>query len=177
MHVGMHFIGGHLIAGSSDSLSANCLPLLYVSHTRSEIVLSYLCLYSIGASSPAMPVNVRISRESLLHNRSTVQWLVSSITYDQEYYVVQYGLSESNLNMNSSRITSGPNITRVNFLLSVELSDLMVGTKYYYRVTATNSAGTNSSTITSSFNMTSNHEECMAIIRNLNWEISFLIIY
>ena len=122
-----------------------------------------------------MPMNVRISRESLLHSRSTVQWLVSSISYDQEYYVVQYGLSESNLNMSSSPITSGPNITRVNFLLSVELSDLMVGTTYYYRVTASNSAGTNSSTITSSFNMTSNHEECMAMLRNLLLKLFILI--
>ena len=109
-----------------------------------------------------MPMNVRISRESLLHNRSTVQWLMSSITYDPENYVVQYGLSESNLNMSSSPITSGPNITRVNFLLSEELSDLMAGTTYYYRVTASNSAGITSS-VTHFFKTMSIHENFMAM--------------
>ena len=109
-----------------------------------------------------MPMNVRISRESLFHNRSTVQWLMSSISYDQEYYVVQYGLSESNLNMNSSQSYSGKNIFRVNLLLSVELSDLMAGTTYYYRVTASNSAGTTSS-VTQYFTTISIHENSMAM--------------
>ena len=107
-----------------------------------------------------MPMNVRISRESLFHNSSTVQWLVSSITYDPECYVVQYGLSESTMNMSSSQSCSGPNITRVNFLLSVELSDLMADTTYYYRIIASNSAGTTSS-VTHFFKIMVIHENFM----------------
>ena len=94
-----------------------------------------------------MPMNVDTPSEYLLDNRSTVQWLVSSITYDPESYVVQYRPFESTCScsipyMNSSQITSGPNITRDNFFLSVELSDLVPGTTYQYRVIANNSART-----------------------------------
>ena len=121
-----------------------------------------------------MPMNVDTPSEN---NRSTVQWLVSSITYDPESYVVQYRPFESTCScsipyMNSSQITSGPNITRDNFFLSVELSDLVPGTTYEYRVIANNSART---TIggTRYFTTTRTRipEECMAIMLDIFYSL------
>ena len=126
-----------------------------------------------------MLMNVDTPSEYLFDNRSRVQWLVSSITYDPESYVVQYRPFESTCScsimyMNSAQITSGPNITRVNFLLSVNLSDLVPGTTYEYRVIANNSAGTTiSGTRHFTTTTTSTPEQCMGIMLDINFFILF----
>ena len=74
---------------------------------------------------------------------ATIQWRVTSLTYDPETYVVEYGTDRNNLNLNTAGtiVTSGGDITLENFIRSVQLNNLVFNTDYYYRVVATNSAG------------------------------------
>ena len=112
-----------------------------------DLIFEMTMLLLIGPSSPSMPIITPAS--SLFHNRATVQWHVSSVTYDPESYVVEYGLSEANLSLNSSLVTSGMDITLINFITEVELTNLMVNTIYFYHVVSSNSVGTATSIISS----------------------------
>ena len=84
-----------------------------------------------------------------ISNVTVVEWLIPSITYDPETYVVQYRPSESNLDLNSSLVFINSSIRSTNLVGRVELADLMVNTMYFYRVIARNSAGITSSAIAS----------------------------
>ena len=66
---------------------------------------------------------------------------MTSLTYDPETYVVEFGTDMSNLDQTSSTVTSGNDITRQNFFLSVLLEGLVPSTQYFYRVMIRNSAG------------------------------------
>ena len=72
---------------------------------------------------------------------TTIQWRVTSLTYDPETYVVEFGTGMSNLDQTSSMVTSGNDITRQNFVLSVLLEGLVPSTQYFYRVMIRNRAG------------------------------------
>ena len=72
---------------------------------------------------------------------TTIQFTVSSLTYDPETYIVQYGTSIGNLNRTSSMETSGTDLDRTNFTLAIILMNLVPSTEYFYRVVATNSGG------------------------------------
>ena len=80
---------------------------------------------------------------TLRHDTATIQWRVTSLSYDPETYVVEYGTDMDNLNLNTAgtMVTSGGDITLENFIRSVQLNDLVFNTDYYYRMVATNSAG------------------------------------
>ena len=70
---------------------------------------------------------------------------MTSIAYDPETYIVQYGTASDSLTSTSSTVSSGNAITRTNFMLSVELTGLTRDTLYYYQVVATNTAGSTTS--------------------------------
>ena len=70
---------------------------------------------------------------------TTIQFTVSSLTYDPETYIVQYGTSMGNLNQMSSMETSGTDLDRTSFTLTIALMNLVPSTEYFYRVVATNS--------------------------------------
>ena len=93
-----------------------------------------------------MPIGLSANFSS---NVTVIMWLIPLITYDPETYVVQYGQSVSNLNVNSSLVFINSSIRSTNLIGGVELADLMVNTMYFYRVIARNSAGTTSSAIAS----------------------------
>ncbi len=92
------------------------------------------------------PGDLTTPTETLSHNVATVRWRVTSLSYGPEEYQVLYGTTETNLSMESDTVSSGNNITRTNFDLSVELTDLDVATKYYFRVKANNTVGITLST-------------------------------
>ena len=83
------------------------------------------------------------------HNSATIRWTVSSLSYDPEIYVVQYGLAMDSLNMASSTVMG--DVTPLNYMDSfqgsVTLTDLTKSTMYYYQVMATNSDGSISSVV------------------------------
>lgn len=75
-----------------------------------------------------------------------IRWTVPFITSTEETYFVTYGLNASALTLESTRHTSGPNISSVYSQL---LSDLDPSDTYYFRVIASNAAGSSGSDIDS----------------------------
>ena len=73
---------------------------------------------------------------------------MTSIAYDPETYIVQYGTASNSLTSTSPTVSIGNDITRTNFMLSVELTGLTRDTLYYYQVEATNTAGSTTSAAT-----------------------------
>ena len=86
-----------------------------------------------------------LTSSGIFHNRVTIQWTVTSISYDTETYIVEYGTASNSITSTSSPVSSGNDITRTNFMLSVELSGLTRDTQYYYQVVASNTAGSTTS--------------------------------
>ena len=97
-----------------------------------------LCTVSLpaGPTNPVLPVFVRVTDSS--GSSATIQWMVSSIAYTPETYVVRYGTSLDDLNMTSGALYSGPNVRMVSRIYSIELSDLQPSTTYFYRVVTYN---------------------------------------
>ena len=108
------------------------LPLLKCYHNN-----YILCVYLSGEASPNPPTG--LSAIDVTHNSATVQWIVTSLAYGPEMYVVMYGTAVNNLNQTSSMVTSGNDVTQTNFNVNVRLSGLDMMTTYYYRVAAVNS--------------------------------------
>ena len=97
----------------------------------------YKILNHSGEAPPNPPR--ALFADSITHNSATIQWTVISIAYGPEMYVVMYGTNMNTLDQTSSMTaTSGNDINRVNFMLSVGLTGLEMMTTYYYRVVAMN---------------------------------------
>ena len=77
----------------------------------------------------------QISQDSAI-----IQWTVPSIAYTPETYTVEYGTASDSLGLSGDTVNTGADIKQVNKEYSVELKNLWPGTKYYYAVTAQNSA-------------------------------------
>lgn len=96
----------------------------------------------LGPSQPFQPGDLTDTDPT--HNSVTIRWIVSSLSYDPEIYVVRYGLAEDRLTLNSTIVMG--DITPLNYMNSftgsVQLTNLSSLTTYYYRVVAINSAGT-----------------------------------
>ena len=84
---------------------------------------------------------------------------------------MQYGTDMNNLNQTSSMETSGDDITRTNFDLSVGLTGLRLLTTYYYRVLAMNDGSGVTQSGTETFNTT-----LLGIAIILYFLISYIII-
>ena len=95
-----------------------------------------------------------------IHNSATIRWTVSSLSYDPEMYVVQYGLAENSLTMTSSVVMG--DVTPLNYMDSyqgsVTLTALDRSRTYFYRVMATNSGGSTSSAV-GTFNTTAGNSK------------------
>ena len=72
-------------------------------------------------------------------DRSIIRWIVLSIAYTPETYIVMYGTDENNLDQASEEEMGGTDITAVDTLVTVTLSNLQAMTVYHYKVVATNS--------------------------------------
>lgn len=98
-----------------------------------------------GSSAPLQPID--IVHTTLSSEVAVVQWLVPEVVYTPETYTVTYGTDRTMLNYTSEVISGSSDITAVNQVYSTTLRNLQSNTRYYYRVVATNSIGTNSSVI------------------------------
>ena len=85
-----------------------------------------------------MPQRVKVSQ--IFQDSAIIHWIIPSIVYTPETYMVEYGTYSDSLGLSEANV-SGTDIEIVNKVYSVELKNLKPGTKYYYVVTAQNSAG------------------------------------
>ena len=66
---------------------------------------------------------------------ATISWNIPMFT-EQEEYIVEYGLSPTDLNLESDTVESITDTTILNQPYSVTLQGLTGSTKYYFRVMA-----------------------------------------
>lgn len=109
-------------------------------------------IHILGASPSVEPT--MLMAVDVIHNSATIRWTVSSLSYDPEIYVVQYGLAMDNLTMTSAMVMG--DVTPLNYLDdfqgSVTLTGLNRLTTYFYRVMSTNSGGSTTFSAVSTFN-------------------------
>ena len=108
-------------------------------------------IYQLSCSSgPSPPVEpMGLMAVGITHNSVTIRWNVSSLLYDPEMYVVQYGLAVDSLTMTSSMVMG--DVTPLNYMESYQGSVTLIGlnrsTTYFYRVMSTNSGGSTLSVV------------------------------
>lgn len=74
---------------------------------------------------------------------------MSHINFTPETYYVKYGISSSSLDLETTHIESGTDVTITNQIYSVDIRGLTFNTTYYYQVVASNSFGSSYSTVKS----------------------------
>ncbi len=81
------------------------------------------------------------------HSTATIEWRITEIGYTPENYFIQYGTSALSLSQRTQSIGSGSDLTITNQIYSEMISGLASNTTYYYRVFASNSFASTTSSI------------------------------
>ena len=89
-------------------------------------------------------VGVNASMGPLLSS-AVISWTVPSVAYTPEHYTVLYGKNPVSLDERSKHINGGYNLNLANEVFNVSVSNLEVGSRYYYEIMSSNSEGTISS--------------------------------
>ena len=89
---------------------------------------------------PTNPIPAQVTTVDALDVQITIRWIVLSIAYTPEMYVVEYGMGaeQDSMDLRSIAQESGKNISVKNSVYSVTLSGLSSSTTYYYRVVSNN---------------------------------------
>ena len=114
-------------------------------HLPIQIIVINSCFTTLGPRSPSQPTSVRYINTT--HSTATIEWRIPSITYTSETYYIEYGTSPTVLDRQSVSITSGSDLTLTNQLYSVDITELISNTTYYYRAVAANSFASTRSTL------------------------------
>ena len=97
-----------------------------------------LVLYTVAMIAPFPPMIRAMITTPYSVN---ISWVVSSIVFDQENYVVQYGTDRMMLLSSSDEIEGNNNTDTINDVFSVNITGLTPFTRYFYTIVATNSIG------------------------------------
>ena len=119
--------------------------IYYNYKVQSASLLPIINDYTSGSSAPAQPIDT--VHTTLSSELAVIQWLVPVVAYTPETYTVSYGTDPTMLNYTSEVIVGSTDVTAINQVHLVTLRNLQSNTRYYYRVVATNTIGTNSSVI------------------------------
>ncbi len=76
-----------------------------------------------------------------------IQWSIPRIAYTPEQYTVEYGTSPGSLSQSSAVVSGSTDLAAVDRQYSVEVTGLLEGSTYYYRVVAHNTYGSTSSNV------------------------------
>ncbi len=90
---------------------------------------------------------IDIVHTTLSSEIAVIEWLIPAVTYTPETYTVTYGTDRTMLNYTSEVVVGSTDISAISQVYTVTVRNLQSNTRYYYRVVATNSNGTNSSVI------------------------------
>ena len=94
----------------------------------------YAC---VGSTAPVVPIGVSIMSK---HAQEVgISWTVPSVSYTQEIYIIEYGLSPDELVLTSDSVFGSTDITLNNQLYSLSLVDLQDNTTYFFKIIADNS--------------------------------------
>ena len=102
-------------------------------------VFNNIIYVSSGPASPEPPVD--LLTDSVMADSVTISWIVSTIAFTPETYVVHYGTSMDTLDSISDPITGLSNFTAMHYKFSTTLTALTPNTIYFYRINLTNSDG------------------------------------
>ena len=90
-----------------------------------------------------MPID--LSAVNINRTMADITWVVPSVMYGRETYIVRYGVSLDSLSTETETIPSGLDTSLTYQSFSVTLKGLQPFTQYYFRVLATNILATTSS--------------------------------
>ena len=99
----------------------------------------------IGPMSPEPPVD--LLTDSVTTHSATVSWIVTTIAFTPETYVVHYGTSMDSLGNRSDPIMGLSNFTTMNYKFLITLTALTPNTVYFYYINSTNTLGSDVSQI------------------------------
>ena len=120
-------------------------PSIACSISRSLITLlinvfyHVICISALGPVSPEPPVD--LLTDSVTTDSANISWIVTTIAFTPETYVVHYGTSMDMLSNMSDPITGLSNFATMNYKFSITLTALTPNTMYFYRINSTNSNG------------------------------------
>ena len=97
-------------------------------------------MITLGSSAPVQPTD--IVHTTLSSELAVIQWIVPEIAYTPETYTVTFGTDRTMLNYTSEVVVGSTDVTAINQVYSVTLRNLQSNTRYYYRVVAISSFGT-----------------------------------
>ena len=92
-----------------------------------------------------MPVNLTVTNVD--RKTADILWVVPNYAFGTETYIVQYGLMDDALNMETDLVFSGLDLSVTDQQFWVTIEDLQPFTQYYFRVVATNILTSTSSDI------------------------------
>ena len=93
----------------------------------------------IAPSLPLVPQDLTVV--DVTYNSATILWTVAEISYTVEMYVVKYGLQVDLLTSESAVVSGGVDFLAVNRTMSIQLTELVHLSKYFFVVEARNSEG------------------------------------
>ncbi|XP_064386408.1 uncharacterized protein LOC135334957 isoform X2 [Halichondria panicea] len=137
------------VSGEYEYRCGSQLELMGVADSVEGAGTSSVTVY--GPSSPTTPMSLTVSMVN--HQSASFEWVVMTVAYDNESYIVTYGLDSNDLSIFSATQPGSSDISLTNSVYSISVGGLQVKTRYYYRVVSTNSAGSTQSEL-ATFNTT-----------------------
>ncbi len=117
-----------------------------MSALRMSLLVSYMLhSHTTGPSPPFKPESVDTTVTTF--TTAQIQWSVPSIAYTPEQYTVEYGTSPGSLSQSSAVVSGSTDLAAVDHQYSMEVTGLLEGSTYYYRVVAHNTHGSTSSNV------------------------------
>ena len=132
----------------------------------------------VGPSLPNSVINITAAKGDTVDS-SVISWAVDQLAYTPEQYVIKYSTDSSSLSTISQPLSSGDDIYLTNAVYRQEITDLSVGSTYYYQILSSNSEGARESGIMSfvaGFESTLFQLKLEGINRCTDWVVSKIII-
>ncbi|XP_019860243.1 PREDICTED: protein sidekick-1-like, partial [Amphimedon queenslandica] len=132
---------------TAGSYNYSCTVSVNVPGDPTASTTEAISIIVTAPSSPHSPVNT--TAVNIRYNSATIRWIVPSIAYTPEEYVVLYGINSTNMNGLSSVVNGSTNFRITDSVLTVDLFDLTHDTVYYFRIRSTNTEGSTESSANS----------------------------
>ena len=99
-------------------------------------------LLPLGPALPLSPISLNSVANA---TTATITWVVSSVAYSPEMYIVTYGVTNTDLDSMSEDVEGTQDITVTDVIFVITIGDLHPFRQYYYKIVAQNSLGSTQS--------------------------------